>query len=399
MEVRTVRDEEFPAWAAAHERGFHGQPHPDLAGWRRPRVDLTRTIGAFDGSEVVGTARSFPAELTLPGGAIVPVAAVTNVTVRSTHRRQGLLTRMMELQLAEVPEMLGILIASEAPIYGRFGYGPAVEHARLTVDARFVPLPGTGSVRLVSKEELRGIAPGVYDHMRASQHGAIARSTRRWDVDLDLDPKPSLGPATPEPFHAVHLDAHGDADGYLVYRIKEGWEHRSARATLEVAELVGVNDLATVELWRYAASVDWVTTVVADDRPVVEALATSLVDPRWARQSNRADFVWVRLRDVAASLAARTYRVDDRLVLAVMDGSSTTTVALEGGPGGASCAATTGAPDLTLTVADLGAAYLGGTPLWPAAGLGRVEEHRAGAVAAFDRMFLTDRPPWCPIWF
>lgn len=43
---------------------------------------------------------------------------------------------MMRHQLAELRargEFLSVLLASEAPIYGRFGYGPATYTARLTV--------------------------------------------------------------------------------------------------------------------------------------------------------------------------------------------------------------------------------------------------------------------------
>jgi predicted acetyltransferase len=125
-------------------------------------------------------------------------------------------------------------------------------------------------------------------------------------------------------------------------------------------------------------------------------------DRRAVRQQQRADMVWVRLLDLPATLAARRYRGEGRLVLEVADPfrpDGRVRVALDAGPDGAACRPTGDSPDLSLDVADLGAAYLGGTPLWPAAAAGQVDEHRRGAVADFDRLFLTDRPPWCNTWF
>ena len=70
--------------------------------FRRGHTELDRAWAAFDGTSVVGTLRSFPTPLTLPGGASVTSAALTAVTVTATHRRQGLLTRMITGDLDSV---------------------------------------------------------------------------------------------------------------------------------------------------------------------------------------------------------------------------------------------------------------------------------------------------------
>ena len=69
----------------------------------------------------------FPFGLTVPGGAL-PCAGVTVVGVLPSHRRRGLLRRMMDAQLRDVRERgepIAALWASEETIYGRFGYGLA----------------------------------------------------------------------------------------------------------------------------------------------------------------------------------------------------------------------------------------------------------------------------------
>lgn len=57
-----------------------------------------------------------------------------------------------------------------------------------------------------------------------------------------------------------------------------------------------------------------------------------------------------------------------------------------------------GAPDLSLSlsVEELGAAHLGGTPLADPALAGRVAEHRPGALAEATRAWSWSPAPWCP---
>ena len=64
----------------------------------------------------------------MPGGALLPAAAVSWVSVLPTHRRRGVLTQMMAAMHDDArarDEPAAILTASESSIYGRFGYGVA----------------------------------------------------------------------------------------------------------------------------------------------------------------------------------------------------------------------------------------------------------------------------------
>ena len=140
-------------------------------------VDLERTWGAIDSDQVVGTLRSFATPLTVPGPGFVTAAALTNVTVAPTHRRRGLLSQMILGDLtasAEREEALGILIASEYPIYGRFGYGAAAESVGYTVDARSARFRsrGVGSVELIPS-----LLPIIRWHSRAGMRQAPRATT------------------------------------------------------------------------------------------------------------------------------------------------------------------------------------------------------------------------------
>jgi predicted acetyltransferase len=403
IEVRTIREEEIPDYVAAVSTGFHLHVAEGEAEFRGNQIDPSRTYGAFDGQRMVGTARSFPTELTVPGGAAIKVAGVTNVTVTGTHRRRGALNSMMRQQLDEVAgrgELAAMLIASEAPIYGRYGYGPATEHVLLEVDAtlgHFLRPAPPGEVQLSTAAEMRSEAPAVYERVRRSQPGAITRRDRWWDVRFGI----VRGPTPSKPaFFALYRDEAGQVDGYVQYRIKSDWDYRVPQGLVEVDELVAGTDDAYSALWRHCIDLDLVKRVTAENRPPIEALPWLLSDRRAAQQRSRADLLWVRLLDVPAALIARRYRVEDRLVLEVTDSwrQCTNRFALETNAE-VSCAATEDAADLTVEVADLSAAYLGGTPLWPAAAAGRAIEHRCGAIANFDRLFGTDRLPFCSTWF
>src|SRR4051812_4460672 len=144
MQIRVVAPEELPAWLAAMRSQFliaepPAADEPGLAAAFAATVaDPARPLGAFAGDRVVATFRSFTTPLTVPGGEVV-ADAVTNVTVAPTHRRRGLLSTLMRDDLAAAAgrgESVAILIASEWPIYGRYGFGAATDIATWEVDTR-----------------------------------------------------------------------------------------------------------------------------------------------------------------------------------------------------------------------------------------------------------------------
>lgn len=400
LDVRTIQKDELPTWTEALRVGFLGHAGDGEADLMAEFADFDRTIGSFDGDRVVGTLRSFTTDLAVPGGQI-RCAALTNVTVTGTHRRRGLLTRMITRDLADSVdrgEVVGSLIAAEYPIYGRFGYGPAVEAVDVTIDhgAQFLSPPGRGSVELIEREALRAIAPGLYESFRTGIPGAIARRDWTWDFDLGLRTWPGRPEKSPR-FFVLGRDEDGVPDGYMTYWVKDRWVNERPQGTLHIEELVARDAAAEERLWRYAIEVDWISTVEADNRSVVDLLPWLLVDARLIVQSNRTDIQWVRILDAVAALEGRRYPASGRVVLEIDDplGHAHGRFALEGGPDGAECRPTSESADLAMSVATLGAAYLGGHPLGVLARAGRVDELRPGALATADAMFRSPVAPWC----
>ncbi|MFI6008019.1 GNAT family N-acetyltransferase [Streptomyces sp. NPDC051243] len=407
-EVRPITEADIPDWIRALNTGFLRTPSvtdTEIAD-RASYIIPSRTLGAFDAGRCVATFRSFPQELTTVGGAAVPADAISNVTVTPTHRRRGLLTRMMAHDLAAAKargDVVATLIAAEYPIYGRYGFGPAtftvewtVDVPRTGLDPRWCGPEGGGRIDIVDGADVRKIGPELHERMRRAQPGAIDRDERWWQVNtgvlrLDRDP-------WAEPFFAVYRSAAGDVEGLVSYKADDHWADNKPMNTATVNWLIATTPDAERALWHYLCSIDWVTTVKSGSRSPDDLLPFYLPDPRAARMSTPADWLWVRILDVVRALEARTYDGEGALVLEVVDraGLSGGRYRLEASPDGASCTPTTSAAELTLDIADLGRLWLGDESAVRLAALGLVREERAGAARVADALLRTSRRPWCP---
>jgi predicted acetyltransferase len=407
LEIRRVREDELSAYIEALTTAFLERPDvTKVAEEVKPLWDLQRTWAAHDGERIRGTFRSWATELTVPGGARVPAAAVSAVTVMPSHRRQGILRQMIAAEhgaARERGEAFGLLYAAEYPIYGRFGYGPGCRETTWTLDTRatFVA-PSPGGVDIVRPDVTwRDAIRGVFDTWRERTPGEIARRDYRWEFDLAL--RPTAWGDDWKGFLAVRRDASGGIDGYVRYsRSEDKWDEGQPRNVVKVDELHALTDDAYLALWRFLAEMDWVATIKAERRTPSERLPWLLSNARMARLTESADGMWVRLFDIPRALEARSYEAEGSLVLDVVDAEATggrIRVHLDGGPAGATCRVTDRSPDLTLDVSALGAAYLGGTRLRDAVLSTGADEHRDGALAEADRLFRTADEPWCSTFF
>ncbi|MGA5266207.1 GNAT family N-acetyltransferase [Streptomyces lydicamycinicus] len=410
MEIRSTTDEDLDIFVDTLHAAFGRFPETPAEGgggvwWSALEMDRNLLAMTADGRPV-GTAGAYSFTLTLPGETLVPAAGVTAVGVLPTHRRQGVLSAMMRHQLAELRargEFLSVLLASEAPIYGRFGYGPATYTQRLTVprhQAAFAlprahgtagaPASGsdTGSVELLRRAECGEILEEVYDRYRRTQPGALSRPHRWWALGAG---QPPLSPAPR--YIAVHQDADGVPDGYASYSVESG--------TLTVDETITTDDAVFTALARFVLEHDLVTQVVFKHFPPEHPLRWQLADFRAGEVSDDTDWLWVRLLDVPRALTARGWFMDGELVLDVDDpflgehGRYLLTVR----DGKADCVPTDGEPDLSLDVSDLGAVYLGGTAPSTLIRAGHIRAHRPGTATLADALFRADRSSHCLHWF
>jgi predicted acetyltransferase len=406
-EIRPVREDEVVPYIEALSTAFLDRPDVERVAheiW--PIWEGTRTWAAVVDGRICGTFRSWPTELTVPGGARLPTAGVSAVTVIPTHRRRGILRAMVATEhdaIREQGQVFGMLYAAEYPIYERFGYGPACRESTWTLDTDRTRFHGSraGTVELVTPgEDVRGTLLGVFDAWRARQVGEIRRREYTWDFDLGLREE-FWGPRW-KGFVALHRDKSGTVDGYARYHPEAKWEQRQPRNTLIVDELHALTDEANADLWRFLAEVDWISTVKASRRSPSDRLPWLLTNARAAVLSDVGDGAWLRIFDVPRALEARRYERAGRIVLEVVDrevADGRVRVELDGGPDGATCQPTGASPDVTLHVAALGAAYLGGTRLRDAVLAHGVDEHRNGALRDAEALLRTADEPWCSTFF
>ncbi len=369
-------------------------------------LELDRTLAVFDGKEVVGTAGIFSFQITVPDQESNACAGVTRVTVRTTHRRKGLLSAMMRRQLDDIHtrgEPLAALYASEAAIYGRFGYGIATYQARLELDSARTSFRRHASTagRVVSVEaaEAVPIFTAVWDRARRTQAGMLTMDERWWRFIL-ADPPGERDGGSPQ--YLVVSEGHQGAEGFARYRIKMRWNaSNEPDGEVRVSFLVATTAEAYASLWRYLLSIDLISKVSTEMRPPDEPLRFLLANSRQPKMSLE-DGLWLRLVDVEQALRGRRYPTAGRLVIRVHDRFcpwNDGTLELDGGPDGAECRRSAGEPDLELDVADLAALYLGGNHAGVLHAAGRIIEHRPGAVSRATRMFAGERVPWCPTHF
>ena len=406
IEIRTVRTDQYAAYVQAIGTGFLDRPDADpIAEQVATSWDPDRAWAAFDGDTICGTFRSWATDLTVPGGQALPASAVAAVSVLPTHRRRGILTRLAAAEheaIRERGEAFGLLNASEYPIYGRFGYGPGLRVATWTLQAGRTGFHGdpVANVELVAPDaDAAATIRSVFEAWRSRQPGEIRRRDYAWDDALGLRASP-WGPPW-KGFLAVHRDASGQADGYARYRGKEHFEDRQPASTITVDELHALTDEAYAALWRFLAEVDLVTTVKAEGRRLSERLPWLLTNARAAIPSDVGDGMWVRLFDVPRALAARSYEREGRVVIEVIDpqDDGPLRVELDASPNGATCRPTDRSADLTLPVAALGAAYLGGARLRDATIGTGADEHTPGTLATLDALLRTPDEPWCSTFF
>ncbi|GAB1510659.1 GNAT family N-acetyltransferase [Actinophytocola sp. KF-1] len=353
-----------------------------------------RTFGAFDGDRQAGTAMSFPGSLTVPGGEELPMACVTYVGVRSDYRRRGALTGMMRAQLEDTAargEVFAALHASEPVIYGRFGYGIATIGRDLRVNskrARLRPeVPGSGTVRLLDQDEVVPALSAAYPALLPTRAGLMGRSPQWWALGYDRRLK------TDHFVVAAHFSDAGVIDGWVGYKPAEPAPGDvRANASLYVLDFQAADQTVANDLWRHLVGVDLVEEVIAYLRPVDDPIEAMLVDAYAVRGETEGE-LWLRIVDVPAALAARTYGVAEAVVVEVVDqvlpaNSGRYRISPHG------MERVPDAPALTMDAEVLAMVYLGAWRPSVLAGIGRITVADPAALPAADRLFAVDRPAW-----
>ena len=199
LELRHIDSpEDLERWTRAIVRPFFAPGGIDA------RIELNqrffdegdrRTLAEID-AVIAGTFCSFDTMMSMPGGPDINVNAITGVTVQGTHRRRGVLTKMMLSDLANAHERgqaAAILFSAEYPIYGRFGFGVATRTQSIKVNKHrtgFARPASTdslaGAVQYCTVDELHAVAPELFEVTRSSRGAEIGRTPVKWELECGV---------------------------------------------------------------------------------------------------------------------------------------------------------------------------------------------------------------------
>lgn len=408
--VDTTDEAQSERFQRAMSRGFLGaEPSADVLAFGRSAFESRRNIGVYESAALdaqpVATLDSWVTPVTLPGGGELPMWAISGVSVSATHRRRGIARALLEGELraaasAGIP-IVGLTV-SEATIYGRYGFGSALQMSRFTVDTRRAGWSGPateGRVEYVDRDTLAAELGQVHDRARAHRPGQIPGWPSRWTGLAGLSPSDT----DRDKVRGVRfIDAEGEVRGVMAFTVSD--RSGTFRFALDVRLLVAETAEANAALWRFALQHDLVDEVTAELRPIDDALPWLVHDPRGVTQVVH-DHGWLRLLDIPTSLASRRYSSPIDAVLRVRDplgfAAGDWRLRVDG----------TGAPvieavdlvdpdsaDAVLDVSALSILYAGGISASTLHSAGRIDADR-GVIEALDRAFVAFPAPGLDIWY
>lgn len=399
IEIRPLEANELPEFAETFAAALGLEVSAKQVDRMAAFFNRQRLRVAVDRGRIVATFGAHDLPITIPG-AIAPLAGTTVVTVLPTHRRQGLLRRLMTEHLKELQEegqCLAGLWASEGSIYGRYGFGIATERVRWKIPkwaAKLAsPVDIDGAMQWLTHDEALSELPALYDQIRQRRVGLFERRMAWWENRLLADPPgPSSGVSQQR---RVVYAPEGRSLAYALYRTR--------RADLDhgldvlIQEIHGVTPEAERAVWQFLFSIDLVDSLDAWNLAVDHPLRWWIQDVRKVSRQVH-DGLWLRLVNVQKALEWRRYAVQGRLTIRVHDETclwNDQSWALEVSADGQSHCTETGGPvDLECSADCLASVYLGGATWREMARAGAVQG-APHALRLADQLFDWHERPWC----
>jgi len=384
IEIRVPTPDDYPAMCRQIHESF-GESEPEQLEREQVLIDFDRFRIAYDTTarRLVGVSGTWEMEITLPGNALAPMAGTTWVAVAPTHRRQGILTRMMAALHADIAtrgEPLAGLGASEGPIYGRFGYAVAALRRSIVIDRRMVSFDARYAAPRRSVTLVAGDDPGLiemigprWDRYRRTRVGELARTDDRHRVLAAGRGK--------QAFYAIH------DDGFACWKVTPDWSEAPPKHELRILDLAASTVAARDALWSTILSIDLVGPIVSGLGPIDDPLAYLVSNPRAVSTRGITDMLWLHVLDVPAVFGRRTYGVDDDMVIDV--GGTRWSIGASG------CSRSRRRADIVIEPNLLGALVLGGVSPQVLHAGHRLEARSTEALQRANVLFVAFPDPNC----
>jgi predicted acetyltransferase len=311
-------------WAQAVNMGFNQPQLSEKAIEAQLKIfgsdDLVVTAAYLDSPEGVGGAGALPVgtfgafrEFVNLGAARVPVSMFTAATVRNAYKRRGILRAMIELNLRQAADEgvpLALLTASDASIYGRFGFQSVVSEASVEINVDKFKLTGEAEAAIAGYRVDWALRDDLFKAVREvalKAHRTTRGSTsRHCTFDLEMFMSMESGEYESKYRGVLAHDPAGEVVGYAVYEfVTEGWKTK-------VRDLDATDPRAEIALWNHLARIEGQTEVSYADMSVSNPLRLALVNERAVKVTGVSDFLWARILDPVTCLEARSYSFSAR---------------------------------------------------------------------------------------
>ncbi len=337
-------------------------------------------------TEIAAVHASFGTDMITPGGRRVPTAGLSWLGVHPSHRRRGLMTKMMHdhfTRCLERGEAVSALYAMEAEIYARFGYGMGAQTVKASIPRgpRMWKVEGAEELtvrleradfhkhdQLVADLQAKLTRPGTILNPEGS--GRNARFT-----------DPVGNRKGMEKWRIAIVEDEGEPVAYAFFRRRADSDVGIHDGICQVREHGSLTPAASQRLWQTLTDFDLVETTYTENLATDDPLLHQLKDARGAR-SKVIDNLWIRILDVPTALESREYFHDCDVNVSLTDrhvpeNAGTWRIVVKGGNAQVTRAEDAD-PDLSMDVRHLATVYLGGTSVESLAAAGQVREHTQG---------------------
>jgi predicted acetyltransferase len=363
-----------------------------------------QTLCGFDGERMVATSGAFEFKMRFNGNAI-QADGVTMVSCDPGYRRRGIVRQLIDglLQRSREREVpISILWASMGAIYQRFGYGLATTQVGYDVPREYVEFQfgerPSGHVRLLEKDQALALLNQVYRQYSGQSSGMLHRGGFYWEIMLRRE-------GNQHSYIAVYFDEANEPRGYCLYKTK--WRDTGGPGPnhqIDVFDFIWLDMDAYRGLWSYLAGHDLADRIcfdyVAEDDPAPNLF----LEPRMLRRRTW-DGVWLRVVDVAQTLAARGYDVAGEVTIEIVDddlcswNNGIYRLVADNGVGSVERLNHGGSADITTRPDTLASLVTGHTRVSDLARMGRLSLADEGRAVELDSLFTTRRRPHCPNMF
>jgi predicted acetyltransferase len=397
-EIRHIRPDEVDTYLALGAQAFQVDA-ADLERWRQ-NMRVEEILALFVDGEMRAAMLLHNMGLWF-GGAVVATGGLSGVATPPQHRRQGLVGRLLAVELEEMraaKQPLCALYPFYFPFYKRFGWAHVSDSVIYTIPVERLPvarMEGTWRPLRVATdprpkdapapeiaEADRAILRSLYERWARSRNGLVARDDQWW--------RATLGRSEQNIF--LWLDPAGEPRAYLRYSFKQTgeWDRQ-----LIVREMVALDLTAQRAAWAFIRNHDSQASEVVVREPEDSRLLTMLADPR-VKIAIEPGFM-LRMVDVAAALTERRYAPGARgqVTLEVLEGltdSAPHVYRLEIADGAGEARAAAAAPQARLDQQTLSQLYAGYMSASQAAGLGLITDADSRALALLDAALAGPKP-------